>query len=161
LPSDNQIALIREAYRRSEKRLEAQLAIAIAFDQRSYVLAVVSIASAAYVMNEYTLGAGWQAGLIGASLFLTVSALLASLSALPQPMYTAGSKSEELRAVIDADQEEAAVILGLAKNNDRYIDSNDRSTNRRVAIYRLAVILFGAGLALIAISLSLPGITKG
>jgi len=140
--SDDQLALIREAYRRSEKRLEEQLAISIAFDQRSYVLAVVSIASAAYVMNESTLASGWRGGLIGAALFFTVSALLASWSALPQSMYTAGSKSRELRPSIDSDQFEATVLLGLALNNDLYIEINQRSTDVRVNIYRLAVLFF-------------------
>lgn len=161
MTTPNQEALVREAYRRSEKRLEAQLAISIAFDQRSYVLAVVAIASAAYVMGDGTADLGWPGGFVGAAIFFIASALLASLSALPQETFTAGSRSGELRDLIDADTDEVRVLLGLSVNNDKYIDINDRRANFRVNVYRLAVILFGCGLLIALIALLFPPSAPG
>jgi hypothetical protein len=153
--TDNQAELIREAYRRSEKRLEAQLAVAIAFDQRSYVLATVSIASAALV-STVLVQEGSAGMLAGAAIFFTVGALLAALSALPQAMFTAGSKAAELEQFIDDDHPALLVIYGLAINNDKYIARNDFKAEVRANVFRLAVVLFCVGLVLAAVALNLP-----
>lgn len=152
--TDNQAALIREAYRRTEKRIEAQLAVAVAFDQRSYVLAAVAIASASFVLTSTRLTA--TAGVwTGAALFFTVSAILACISALPLALYTAGSTVAELKDLIDSDHPEISVIYGLAINNDKYIKKNDFKANIRVAIFRFAAILFCVGLAVSVVALVL------
>jgi hypothetical protein len=153
--SENQAELIREAYRRSEKRLEAQLVVATAFDQRSYVLATVSIASAALVSTVLA-QTGLSGLLAGAALFFAASALLAALSALPQPIFTAGSKAAELEQLINDDHPAVLVIYGLAINNDKYIDRNDFSAGLRVKVFGLAVTLFCIGLVLAAVALNYP-----
>jgi hypothetical protein len=153
--TENQAELIREAYRRSEKRLEAQLSVATAFDQRSYVLATVAIAAAAFVST--VLARTGLPGLVtGASLFFTGCALCAAISALPQALFTAGSRSAELARFIDEDHTAILVLYGLAANNDKYIERNDRAATVRVGVYRLAVVLFCFGLVLAAAALNLP-----
>ena len=152
--TDDQAALLREAYRRSEKRLENQQALAIAFDSRSLLHAAVTVALLAYVVANIDVGSA--GGFFkGASLFLTVSVICAALSAIPTRLYTAGSSHSELSHLIDEGYPELSVIKGLAENNDRYILRNDFSANLRVSIFRISTIFLILGLALSLAGLAL------
>lgn len=146
-PEENQRALAREAYRRSEKRLDAQLAVALAHDQRSYVLAAVSIAAAGFMGALKP--AAWPQVAVGAAMFFAASALAAALSALPIALFTAGSKAGDLKQHVDDNTSEIRVVAGLSANNDFYIGENDRKTRVTVFFYRLAVIFFCLGLILV------------
>lgn len=150
----DQAAVLREAYRRSEKRLENQQALAIAFDARSLLHAAVTVALLAYAVTNVNVGA---AGFFfkGASLFLTASVILAAISAAPTRLYTAGSAHSELSALIDQGAPELGVITGLAENNDRYIARNDFAANIRVSVYRLSSLFLVLGLMLSLIGLAL------
>ncbi len=147
----NQEALLREAYRRSEKRLENQQAIAVAFDGRSLLQATIVAAVLAFVVTQ--MGSDRQGLFVGAILFLSVSLALAILSVYPTRFYAAGSAHSELAALIDQDADELAVIKGLAENNDLYIERNDLAASVRVTLYRLSTIFAVLGLPLAIIAL--------
>lgn len=150
--TNDQEALLREAYRRSEKRLENQQALAIAFDTRALLHGAITVAVLAYIVANIKEGAGSEL-FKGAALFLTVSAILAALSAAPAQLYTAGSAHKELSGLIDSGAPELAVIKGLAENNDRYIARNDFSANLRGSVYRLSILFLVVGLVLSLIGL--------
>ena len=147
----NQEALLREAYRRSEKRLENQQAFAVAFDGRSLLQATIVAAILAFLVT--LAGAHPQGLFVGAIVFLSVSLVLALLSVYPARFYTAGSAHSELAALIDQDADELAVIKGLAENNDRYIARNDLAAAVRVTLYRLSSIFAVLGLLVATIAL--------
>jgi hypothetical protein len=152
--TDDQAAILREAYRRSEKRLENQQALAIAFDARSLLHAAVTVAILAYVVSNIDVGVAGDF-FKGAAIFLTVSVICAAASAAPTRLYTAGSAHAELSALIDAGAPELAVIKGLAENNDRYIVRNDFAANLRVSIYRISTIFLVIGLMLSLVGLGI------
>jgi hypothetical protein len=154
-PEENQRALVREAYRRSEKRLDAQLAAALAHDQRSYVLAAVSVAAAGFM--GALAPAVWPGVAAGAAMFFAAGALFAALSALPIALYTAGSRAGDLKQHVDDNTSEVRVIAGLSANNDFYIVENDRKTRVSAFAYRLAVIFFCLGLVLVISVLAANG----
>lgn len=147
----NQAALLREAYRRSERRLENQQTFAVAFDGRSLLQATIIAAILAFLVARDT---DHVFGLFtGAIVFLAISLVLALLSVYPTRFYTAGSAHGELAALIDQDADELAVIKGLAENNDRYIERNDLAASVRVTLYRLSTIFAVLGLPLATIAL--------
>lgn len=141
----DQAAVLREAYRRSEKRLENQQALAIAFDSRSLLHAAVTVAILAYVVSNLDIEPGGEF-FKGAALFLTASVVCAAISAAPTRLYTSGSAHSELSALIDEGAPELAVIKGLAVNNDRYIVRNDFTANLRASVYRISMMFLLLGL---------------
>jgi hypothetical protein len=143
--TEDQEALLREAYRRSEKRLENQQALAIAFDTRSLLHAAVTVAVLAYVVSNINIGAS-GVYFKGSAWFLTASLICATISAIPTRLYTAGSSHSELSDLIDAGYDELVVIKGLAENNDKFIIRNDFTANLRASFYRISIILFVIGL---------------
>jgi hypothetical protein len=152
--TDDQAAVLREAYRRSEKRLENQQALAIAFDSRSLLHSAVTVALLAYIVSNIDDGwAGWY--FKGAAIMLTVSVVLSIVSAVPTRLYTAGSEHSELSRLIADGVPELAVIKGLAENNDRYIRRNDFAANVRVSVYRVSTIFLVIGLVISLIGLNL------
>jgi len=143
--SENQEQLISLVYARTSARLESQLQIATANDQRSLVFATISIAAAAVIFGSLK-GSNVVFFAQGSAAFLCVSAFFSACAALPQKMFTSGSKSMELREFIDCDSSFNEVLLGLSENNDGYINNNEFAAKLRTDIYKFSVVLFLVGI---------------
>ena len=141
---ENREKLVELAYKRSNDVLQAQAAIANATDQRALVFATLSIAAAALVFNALNKGDGVFFAK-GAAIFFCVSAACTTISASPGSLYPAGSKASLLTPSINADISYSAALLGLANNNDEYIDANEKGAKWRAHFYRFAILLFGVG----------------
>lgn len=156
------VELVREVLRESEETLRAQVAIALAADQRA--MQIVSSAT--------TLGAGvlaavvawasvktWDwpllAGLLAAELCLMIAILLAIRAARPADLYVAGSMAKGWSA-IDFNRPESLTLGIMADHYSEMIAANSEWAKRNGSRIRLAMMFFGAspfaGLALGALT---------
>jgi len=128
-------------------RLDAQIQFAVASDQRSLVLAAISVALAGVLVSMFDKAADlfW---LTGATILFSISALFASLAAFPQEMKVKGSKYGRLKNLIDDGEEFLNVIAGLSEENDEAIAENAGKAEIRAHLYRLAVVFFAIGVCL-------------
>ena len=146
LMTNNQKKVSELIYQRTTMRLDAQSSFASSADQRSLVFATLSIAAGALVFSALENSTSNQPAAISA-FFFSLAAAFSSLAAVPQKFFTAGSSASELSDLANQDFDFHEILLGLAHNNDQYIDHNELGARLRGHIYRLSIVFFLFGIS--------------
>jgi len=144
--------LLLEAYRLSERRLEMQISFAMASDQRSLVLAGVSIATSTFVaVITQSLSIGWWG--VAPALVFGLSAVFAILSAIPTGTHAVGNNFSDIKPFIEEGVDFLELIESLAENNDLKILQNEETKRYYSQLYLLAMFLFFIGIFLTFITI--------
>ena len=144
--------LLSEAVRLAETRLKSQQQFAIASDQRSLVLAGISIAAATLLIGYILPSAEKIYVLISAGLF-SVSSVTAVLSARPQPMYAVGASFSSLEPLALRGESFEDVLLGLGRNLEVAAKENSKARYKAANIYNVSIGFFSLGAFFLLIAL--------
>ena len=146
--NDNKKELIREAYRRGERRLESQLALALAADARALSFGGLMVAAAA-ILGAVAVDATVSAPLFTAALVLVIAAAIAMYSARPNGMYVPGGSLSQIRKEIDNDDDYFVALLEMAEQMEEYESENSAILKRNGRIvftaYLVALLAVLAG----------------
>lgn len=139
------LSLLKEGYRLTERQLDAQLVLSSSSVQRGLIFAGVGVASSAFSLDFLIEGVNSEVSLYDLSPILyLLSALLAAISTLPGKFLT-GSKFRFVEDKIDQLESETQYLLSLAKNNDLYIELNNRKQSFSSRFFYIGMYLFIAG----------------
>jgi len=146
--NDNRNELIREACRRAERRLESQLALALAADARALAFGGLMVGAAA-ILGGIATGVGNPAVLFVSALTLVLAAAIAMYSARPNGVYVPGGSLSQIRKEIGDNADYSDVLLEMAEHMEEYESENSAILKQNgrilVAAYMVALMSVPAG----------------
>lgn len=162
---DNLDRLYQEAYRLSEKRLEAQQASAMAADTRAMAFAGICLAAAA-VLGGLAKDASSPILLLIGAFLLGVGAFLSGYSARPIDFYMPGAKFSDLQEDIDNNVDFHTVIKQMGGFADDHSEANDKELASNAKIFQWALWIAVAGIAVAVLpqlydAISIACVTEG
>lgn len=143
---DNIDKLYQEAYRLSEKRLEAQQASAMAADTRAMAFAGICLAAAA-VLGGLAKDASSPVMLLVGAFLLGLGAFLSGYSARPVDFFMPGAKFSDLQEDIDNDEDFHTVITQLGGFADSHSETNHAIMTKNANMFQWALWIAVAGIA--------------
>ncbi|MEO0371702.1 MAG: hypothetical protein AAF231_09630 [Pseudomonadota bacterium] len=135
---------LSEALRLTEKKIDCQLAVATAADQRAYAFCAVIFVVLAITVDFVSQDGARIVELI-LLVFFGLSVALAAYSARPVRFYDPGATSETFANFLD-EASVGYVIAGLIDRNQRNIIDNEAQIKRAARFFRFSLVLAALGM---------------